>query len=64
MENHWWECFLQNKTKIIYIWFDFYSEISKLLKFVIFPKFVKIDIFNEKQNQTYTEKNKGVIWER
>ena len=51
MENHWWQCFLQNKTKRIYNWFDFYSEISKLLRFVIFPKLVKIDIFNEKQNK-------------
>ena len=42
MENHWWECFLQSKTKRIYIWFDFYCEISKLLKFVIFPKLDKI----------------------
>ena len=53
MENHWWEWFLQNKkTKRIYIWFNFYSEISKLLKFVIFLELVKIDIFNEKQKQT------------
>ena len=52
MENHWWECFLQNMTKRIYIWLDFYSEMSKLLKFVIFPKLVKIDIFNKKQKQT------------
>ena len=41
-----------NKTKSIYMWFDFYSEISKLLKFVIFPKMVKIDIFDKKQKQT------------
>ena len=52
MENHWWECFLQTKTKRIYNWLKLYSEISKLLKFVIFPKLVKIDIFNEKQKQT------------
>ena len=53
METHWWECFLQNKTKRIYIWFDYFSENCKLLKFVNFPKLVKIDIFNEKQKQTY-----------
>ena len=38
MGNHWWECFLQNKTKRIYIWYDFCSEISKLVKYVIFFK--------------------------
>ena len=31
-----------------------YSEISKLLKFVFFPKLVKIDNFNEKQKQKQT----------
>ena len=49
MGYHWWECFLQNKTKIIYIWYDSYSEINKFMKFVIFQKLVKIDIFNNKQ---------------
>ena len=51
MENHWWECFLPDKIKIIYIWPKFYSEINLLLKFAIFPK-LKIYIFNEKQEQT------------
>ena len=35
------------KTKKIYIWFDIYSEIRKLSKFMIFSKLFKIYIFNE-----------------
>ena len=55
--------FSSKKTKRIYIRFDFYSEISKLLKYVIFPKFVKINISNKKQTnkqnkQTNKNKNK------
>ena len=50
MENHWWECFLQNKTKRIYIWFDFYSEISKLLSFIILPKFAFLTKNKNKHN--------------
>ena len=41
----------KNETKQFTIGSVFYSEISKLLKFVIFLKLVKIDIFNEKQNK-------------
>ena len=40
------------QDKRINIWFDFYSEIRRLLNFVFFPKLVKIDIFNKKQKQT------------
>ena len=44
--------FLQNKTKLSNIWKDFHSKISKHLKFVIFPNFVRIDVFKQKKNQT------------
>ena len=49
--NHWWECFLQNKIKRIYIWFDFHSEIRKL---VFFPKFGKNLIFKRKTKTNIT----------
>ena len=44
--------FSSKLDQIIYIWYNFYSEKSKFLKFVIFPKLVKIYIFNEKQTRT------------
>ena len=43
--------FFTNKNKRIYISFNFYSKIRKLLKFVIFQKLVKIEIFNKKQKK-------------
>ena len=39
----------QNNLNLV----DFYSEISKLPKFVIVPRLVKIDIFNKKQKNKH-----------
>ena len=41
--------FFKIRPKESYIWYDFISEMSKLLKFMIFQKLVKIDLFNQKQ---------------
>ena len=52
MKKHWWEYFFVKIRTRIYIWYDFYSKISKHLKFVILQKVGKIDFFNERQKQT------------
>ena len=50
-ENHWWECFLQNKTKRICILYEFDSKMSKLMSW-FFTNWSKLTFLMKKQKQT------------